>query len=238
MDISLEQLLKLIRKNIVLIVICAAIGFAGAFSISKFVIPKTYISTVKFYVSTVESRQDSAMNINSLDYAQKVVNTYIEMLKTNRFYHKVMDQSKLSYTVDRFQKMVNFSSLNNTEVFQAQVSAHDPSEAKTIADAITMLAPTTIGELKENSSLKVVDFAVLSDKPSFPNTVVNSMIGLILGAMSSVTLVLLHYVLDVRIKNEDDLIEKYHIPVLASIPAFSKQFIKEKNYSRSKAGEE
>jgi len=236
MDISLEELFRLIRKNILLIIICAMIGSGGAFSISKFAISKTYISTVKLYVSTPESSQDSTVNFNALNYAQKVVNTYIEMLKTDSFYKKVMDQSKVNYTVDNFRKMVTFSALNNTEVFQAQVSARDPNEAKTIADAITTLAPTTIGELKENSSLKIVDSAVLPDKPSSPNTVINTIIGFLLGVIGSVTIVLLRNSLNVRIKNEDDLIEKYNIPILASIPAFNTQFVKGKNYRKDKAG--
>ncbi len=236
MDLSLQQLLQLVRKNILFVLICAIIGSAGALSLSKFAIPKTYISTVKLYVSSPESRQDSSANINALDYAQKVVNTYIEMLQTNSFYHKVIDQSKVNYTVDQFRKMISFSSLNNTEVFQAQVSAHDPNEAKTIADAITMLAPATISELKENASLKVVDPAVLPDNPSFPNIVLNSAVGFLLAVMGSIIVVLLRNILNVRIKDEEDLMEKYNIAILASIPAFNRQFAKGKKYPKSRAG--
>jgi polysaccharide biosynthesis transport protein len=237
MDISVEQLLKLIQKNILLIIVCAMIGSAGAYSISKFAIPKTYVSTVKLYVSTQESSQESTANINALDYAQKIVNTYIEMLQTSSFYHKVIDQSKVSDTVDNLRKMVSFSSLNNTEVFQAQVSSHDPNEAKIIADAITTLAPTTISELKENSSLKVVDPAAFPDKPSSPNTVLNTTIGFLLGVIGSIIIVLLRESLNVKIKNEDDLLEKYDIPILASVPAFNTQFARGKNYQKKKAGE-
>jgi capsular polysaccharide biosynthesis protein len=231
-EISLSQLLKLIRKNIILILLCAIIGFVGAFSISKFLIPKTYVSTVKLYVSAPETSQNSTSDINALNYAQKVVNTYIEMLQTNSFYQKVIDECKLNYSIEDFKKQVAFSSLNDTEVFQAQVSVHDPNEAKTIADAITKLAPTTISQLKENASLKVVDSATLPDKPSSPNTILNSIIGLILGIACSVIFVLLRDVLDVRIKSEDDILEKYNIPILASIPAFNMQVTKTYQSSR------
>lgn len=234
MDISLKQLYKLIQRNIFLILLCAFIGFAGAFSISKFVIPKTYVSTVKLYVSAPQTSQNSGSDINALNYAQKVVNTYIEMLQTNSFYQKVVDESKLSYTVENVKKMVAFSSLNDTEVFQAQVSAPDPNEAKTIADVITKLAPVTIGQLKENASLKVVDSATLPERPSSPNTTLNSIIGLLLGVILSIVFVLLRDVLDVRIKSEDDILEKYNIPILASIPAFNVQVAKSKKYQSTR----
>lgn len=233
-EISLNQLLKLTRKNISLILLCTIIGFVGAFSISKFVVPKTYVSTVKLYVSAPETNQNSTSDINALNYAQKVVNTYIEMLQTNSFYKKVIDESNLGYTVQDIKKMVVFSSLNDTEVFQAQVSAHDPNEAKTIADTITKLAPVTIGQLKENASLKVVDSATLPDKPSSPNTILNSMIGLLLGILCSIIFVVLHDILDVRIKNEDDIIEKYNIPILASIPAFDMQISKSQKHQTTR----
>ncbi len=234
MDVSLEQLLKLIRKNILMIVTCSMVGLAAAYSLSWYVIPKTYVSTVKLYVSTTEMSQGSFMDINALTYAQKVVNTYIEMLQTNSFYRKVIDQSKCNYTVDDFRTMVHFSSLNDTEVFQVQVSAHDPNEAKNIADAITSLAPVTISELKENSALKVVDAAAFPDKPSSPNIPLNSVIGFLLGTIGSVMIVFLRNALNVRIKNEDDLLEKYNIPILASIPAFNKRFYKENTMKQRK----
>ena len=229
MDVTLIQALKLIQKNILAILLCAIVGFAGGYGISKYVLPETYVSTVKLYVYTPESSQDPTMNINALDYAQKVVNTYIEMLETDSFYHRVMDQAGIKDTVDHFRQMVDFTALNQTEVFQAKVSAHDPKEAKSIADAITELAPVTIGTLKENSTLKVVDPAVLPDKPSSPNTVLISILGFLLGAAVCFLVLLLHSVLNVKIKNDGNLEEKYGVPILASIPAFNKQFLKGKN---------
>lgn len=226
MEISLKQLINLIRKNILPIIVCAAIGLFGAFGISKFVIPKTYVSTVKLYVSTPQTNQSSALDINSLNYAQKIVDTYIEMLQTNNFYQKIIDKANLNYTVEKVKSMVKFSTLKDTEVFQAQVSSNSPDEAKAVADQIATLAPDTISQLKDSASLKVVDSATLPDKASSPNVMLNSVIGFLLGMIFSVVIVLIRDILDVRVKNEDDIMEKYNIPILASIPAFNIRFSK------------
>ena len=53
MDISIKDLFRILSKNFVIIVICAVIGFAGAFSIFKFIIKPTYVSSVKLYVYTI-----------------------------------------------------------------------------------------------------------------------------------------------------------------------------------------
>lgn len=228
MEITLRQLLSVIRKNIVTILVCTLLFSAGAFALSRYVIPKTYVSTVKLFVSTPNSANNSTTDINALNYAQKVVNTYIEMLQTNSFYQNVMEKTQLSLEPDQIKKMIQFSTLNDTEVFQASVSSGDPGTAKKIADAITELAPTTISSFKEEASLKVVDPAKYPDMPSSPNTVLNTVVGFLLGSILSTVFLLLKDMLDVRIKGEEDITQNYNIPVLASIPAFSKEFTKQK----------
>ena len=230
MEITFAQLLRLIRKNLLPILICTAVCAAAGVAAAEFAVPKTYVSTVKLYVSTPESEQDSVMNINALDYAQKVVNTYIEMLRTDSFFGKVLERAGVGCSMEQMKKMVDFSPLNNTEVFQAQVCARSPEEAKRIADAITELAPVTIGSLKENASLKVVDRASLPEKPSSPSAVLFGAAGLLAGALGSLGTVLLRNSLNVRIKNEEELQEKSGIPVLATIPAFNRRYAKGGNH--------
>jgi len=222
MEISITDLLKIIAKNFLVIVICAVVGLAGAFSIFKFVVKPTYVSSVKLYVYTKEDTQNSSNTnyLNELNYAQKVVNTYIEMLRTDSFYKSVKDKAELDDSIDDLKKMVNFTILNDTEVFQVAVSSHNPEESKKIADTITSLAPQTIRAIKESALLKVVDSASFPSHASSPNIMLNSVIGFLLGIIAAVIYALLKETLDVRIKHEDDFISKYNIPILGSIPAF------------------
>ncbi|MVB10727.1 Chain length determinant protein [Caprobacter fermentans] len=219
MEISMVQMLKLFRKKFLPILLSALLCAAAAYGISKYVVPKTYVSTVKLYVYTPESNPDPTMNINALDYAQKIVNTYIEMLQTRSFYQKVMERSGIKDTVDHFEKTIEFSPMNQTEVFQAKVSAHTPGDAKKIADSITALAPSTIGSLKKNSTLEVVDPAVIPEKPSFPNSVLLSALGFVLGAAGCVFFLFLHSFFNIKIRS-DNLAGNLDLPILAAIPAF------------------
>jgi Capsular polysaccharide biosynthesis protein len=226
MEISMDQLFRLIKKNMVLILLFAVVGCAGAYAVSSVLIPKTYISTLKLYVSSPGASKGSTTDINELNYAQKVVNTYIEMLETNSFYQKVIDSAGLNYSPEQLKEKITFSSLNNTEVFSAQVSANKPEQAKAIADVIADLAPQTIKEFKEDASLKIVDYGNLPEAPSSPKLELNAVAGLILGLFLSVALILLRDKLNVRIKNEEGLTERYNLPVIASIPAFNPSFSK------------
>lgn len=225
MEITLPQLIKILKKNLLSIVLCTVCTAVIVFAVSKFAIQKTYVSTVKLYVSTpTSSSNNSNENINALNYAQKVVNTYIEMLETNSFFESVKKEAGISTPLEQFKKQITFSTLNDTEVFAAKVSANNPQEAKKIADAISSLAPSTIAEFKEGASLKIVDPATYPDQPSSPNVLLNTVIGLLIGLTLSVCWFILRDNFDLRIKGEEDIAEEYNLPVLGSIPAFTKEF--------------
>lgn len=229
MELTLPQLVKIIRRNVLLIVIFTLACGIVTFVVSKYVVAETYVSTVKLYVSTPTSANaNPGTDINALNYAQKVVNTYIEMLQTNSFLQKVQERAGVDMKFDDFRKMVQFHSLNDTEVFQADISAHDPAEAKRIADTISELAPSTIAQFKDGASLKIVDPANYPDKPSSPHPALNTAIGAVIALLASVCWFVLRSSLDLRIMGEEDITEHYNIPVLAAIPAFNKEFVKRK----------
>ena len=236
MQVTLPQLIKLLRKNLLPIIFCTMVAAIIVFGISEFAIEKTYVSTVKLYVFTPSSSAGNANeNINELNYAQKVVNTYIEMLETNSFFENVEKTAGVEAPLENFKKMVTFNTLNDTEVFEANVSASSPEQAKKIADAVSSLAPGAIAQFKEGASLKIVDPATYPDKPSSPHVLTNTVLGLLLGLVLSVCWFLLRDSLDLRIKGEEDITEDYNLPILASIPAFNKDFTKQKrNHSETK----
>lgn len=233
MEITLPQLMKVFRKNLFAILICTLAAGAATFAISKYVIAKTYVSSVKFYVDTASSYNVSVNeSMNGLNYAQKLVNTYIEMLETNSFFEKVEKKSGENIPLEEFKKTIKFSTLNDTEVFEANVSAHTPEEAKKTADVIESLTPSIISQFKTGASLKIVDPASYPDKPSSPNVALDTVIGLLLSLILAGTAFLLRDSLDVRIKNEEDITQNYNLPILASVPEFGKKYSSSKRHYR------
>lgn len=223
MDITLKEFMSIMRKNLLLLILCSLAGLAVAFSAAKFAIQPTYVSTVKLYVYTKEGNTQNSNNynnLNDLNYAQKIVNTYIEMLRTNSFYKQVKDNSTLQYSIDDLKDMIKFEVLNDTEVFQVSVSSHKPEDAKKIADTITSLAPKTINSIMESAKLKVVDSPSFPTKPSSPNVTLDTVVGFFIGLIAAVIASLVKEMLDVRIRDEEDISAHYNIPVLGSIPEF------------------
>ena len=134
------------------------------------------------------------------------------------------DKLSQRYSAGQLEKMVLFSTLNDTEVFQAQVSAKSQTDTKLIADTIAEIAPTVITEYKKNVQLKVVDPALVPQTPVAPNPVINTALGFLLGLVLSVAFVLIRNYFDIRIKSSDEEFTSLNIPVLSYIPNFESMF--------------
>lgn len=224
MGITSGQIIKLLKKNLILILVCAVV-FAGAFfGYTKVFIANTYQSAVKFCVSTTLQGGTASDVVTQLAYEQRLVSTTIEILDTNSFYSKVADKLSQRYSAAQLSNIVVFSTLNDTEVFQAQVSAKSQTDTKLIADTIAEIAPTVITEYKKNVQLKIVDPALVPQTPVAPNPVVNTAIGFLIGLILSVAYVLIRNYFDIRIKSTDEELTALNIPVLAYIPNFESMF--------------
>jgi capsular polysaccharide biosynthesis protein len=92
-DLTLKYIFNVFKKYLIFIIIFNIIFCVGTVFLTVYIIKPTYISSVKLYV-VPKSETDKVINsdINDLNYAQKVVNTYIEILKTNVFFNKVAEE--------------------------------------------------------------------------------------------------------------------------------------------------
>ena len=108
--------------------------------------------------------------------------------------------------------------MNNTEMFKFTVRHKDPETAAVLANAIADIAPAEISAIIQGSSAEIVDRAKTPKKYSTPNYSKNGTYGMAAGAGMAIFVIALVYVLDVRVKSEDDLKEICQIPVLGTIP--------------------
>lgn len=206
-----------------------------AFGYSTFFVEETYQTTVKLYVNTTdENKNGSYDNLNSYNYATKLVNTYIEMLETNNFYSQVATDLHDEYTTGEIKSMVDFSS-NDTEVFSATISATSPKEAKEIADSVTVVAPLVISKLNDHAELKIVDPAIYPTYPSSPNVTQNTLIAFFVGFLIALIYTFVKDFLDVKIKFQSDITTICDYPILAAIPDFSESAAKHSEHYNSEA---
>ena len=179
--------------------------------------PNLYIPCEYVCDSNTE-RENTIANLNDINASQKLVSTYIEILKSDNVLSKVITETGFTYTPEQIRKMLTASAVNGTEIFEVKITTEDANEAAVIANTIAAVAPEEIIRVVKAGSVELIDEAVPATSPSSPNVLLNTIIGLLLGGVLSVLGVLVAEMLDNRIKTEDDLKKGYDFPILGTIP--------------------
>ena len=219
MEFTLKEVIELVYKRLKFILLLTLLGTGIIFVINKYILNPTYTASVQLYVDSHDN--SSTANLNELNYAQKVVTTYINFLRTQTFYKKVLQKTKLDYSVGQLRGMTHISSVNNTEIFEISVSSHSASDSYKLVKAMQVVAPQLINNIKKDSRISVVDPVVFPQSPSGPNVLFNTIIGMVLSCFFALALSFLWEIIDVKVKNKDELTKKYDIPILGLIPSFN-----------------
>lgn len=223
-EIDLRRLGGELLRKLWLIVLCAVVLATVVFLYTDKVVTKEYTATVSIYV-TNRSADSQSGYISSSDLAtsQRLVVTYINVLKSDYVLDQVAEQlSREKLDAAELRGMISAESPDETEVLYISVTNSDRKLAKEIANAIVDVAPGLIEAKVVGSTATKLDYAK-SAAQSAPNVANNTIIGGVLGALIAVIAVSLHVLLDVRVKDEEDLARICDAPVLGNIPDFNAQ---------------
>ena len=221
MEFTINDIIALLWRRLILIALCTLSGLLIFFAFTRFAIHPTYTASVQMYVNSDDAT--SSIDLNDLYYAQKVVTTYINFLKTKVFYTQVIEESNLNYTSGELKEMIEINALNNTEIFQISVTSDSAEDSYILVTAMQKLAPEHIKGIKASAEINVVDPVVYPNGPSGPNILLNTAIGGLLGLFLSISITILWEIIDVNVKNQDDLKRKYNKPILGSIPDYEER---------------
>ena len=217
-QINIMDILQMVIKRWWVVVVSTCIVGFAVFIISNFFIVPQYTSSGKLYVSNTSDRIEDSANLSALNTSARLVSTYIEIFKTNTFLEKIASDSGTNYSAGQLKGMISYSALNQTEVLQVEVRSRSKIDAKIIAEIILDNAQDEVERIGNGGFVTIIDEASTPDKPTSPNVELNTIIGILFGALLGVLIVFVIEIFDTRVKNEEDLISKYDLPILGVIP--------------------
>jgi len=220
LEIDIKEIFAALLRKIWMVILAAVIGVVLFYGYTAYFVTPMYRASVSIYVNNTNAQSQSGITSSDLATSQKLVNTYVNILKSDRVLDKVIKAADLDLSASEVRKMLEASAMNGTEMFQVDVSNPDPEVAAEIANAITTVAPAEIAEIVVGSSTKIVDHAKIPEKPYAPNRMRNAVIGGVVGVLLAAVVTVLQVMLDVRIKDEHDLRSISQAPVLGVIPNF------------------
>ena len=217
MEIDLREIIYLLLSKIWLIVFVGLFGGLVAFIYSNYFIDPVYQSKLSLYVFNADAKVKET-STNDLLMAQRLVNSYIAVLKSDKFLNEVIDDVHLDTKPEKLRKKVIMEAIKDTELFEVTVEAPSPNLALKIASSITKLAPRGVEQIVKTGRTEVVDTPVLADKPSFPNIKVSTIIGVVIGLVVASGGIILKDMFDITVKSKEEIINRYSVPILGSIP--------------------
>lgn len=219
-EIDIWALITACWRRIWMIAICAVIAGAVALCYTLFFVTPMYEASATFYVNNSSTGANTSISSSDLSTAQRLVATYVNIIKSDSVLDKVIEEGKLDLTATQLRKLMDAESVEETEMFRVSISHADPNMAANIANAVAAVAPTEIQNIMIGSATKVIDYAKVPQKPVSPSVPKNTILGGMIGFVLAVAVVVAQQLLDRRIKTEEDLTRIASVPVLGVIPDF------------------
>lgn len=219
-ELNLRELIAVMVRKLWLIVLSAVLVGAMTFVYTaKFVTP-LYEAGVTIYVNNTIYGEKDGITSNDLSTSQKLVTTYMQVIKSNSFLEKVSQEVGNKVSALELSKSLTTKSLSGTEIFSVTISNSDPELAAQIANTIARIVPTEVPKVVDGSSARVMDFAQVPTTPYSPSYAKNITLGACIGAILVIIVLVIQVMMDLHIKGEEDLKKFSDAPVLGHIPHY------------------
>ncbi len=230
--IELRDIIRIIKKYIVLILIVPVIFAAIGAIISIYFIDPVYESSTTLIVNQSKDSSE-AINKSDVDLGKSLIYTYAEMAKSNTVLDNTMKSLNL---VELNGKTISVSPVKDTQILKIAVQNTNPQLAMDIANTLVEEFTLEITRITKIENVAVVDYARLPVNPIKPNKVMNTIIAGILGAMLILFVVFLMEYLDNTIKTEKDIERYLGVSVIGTIPNFNQGSKQSNGKVHSKTG--
>lgn len=219
--IDFRKIFFMLKKKLVFIVIISLIGAIIAGCFTNFFIEPKYTANVKLHVySSYDNRlgTNSSISSSEFDASQKLVNTYLVVVTSNRFLQKVADEYGNGMTAGAIKSMMSCGQISDTIAFQVNITSTDKQQAADIANIIADICPEEIVRVLKVGGVEVIDYALTPVNPSSPNLKKNVMVGFLAAFAISFIFFFVKELFDTSINDEKDLEREFDIPILGTIP--------------------
>lgn len=214
--IYLTDLWDVFVRHIAVIILAALVFIAGVFVYATKIVKPLYNSTSTLYVL----RQDDEGNYSSSDFslALNLVNDCTYMLKSHAVLDDVIDELKLDMSYSALSQSISTRNPDSSRILEVSVKTGDPETSKKIVDKLCSIGAEQISNVMRMDQVSVFERGTLETTPCNRVGITRYAAFGLLGALLCYLAYVIAFVLDDKIKTEEDVKRYLQLSVLGEIP--------------------
>lgn len=232
---NIFELIKLLKKNFIMIITCALIGGFVMGMYANFAVKPQYDSSAQLLVAQdpidIGSGNTYVQAANSIRTNLEMIPTYRDILYGVPVLGKVSENFNGKYSATDLKERLSFVQTEDSQAFVVKLRMDDAKEAQVVLEEITTIFSQTLQEIYSQGFGKVVVLSPASynsNKVS-PSIVKNIVSGILAGVFISFGFILSRNILDNTVKN-DSLLQSYDLTLLTELYNMSTKEISDAHY--------
>lgn len=200
--ITLESLLKLLRKNVHILIGWMIGSFIATVLFTFYIIEPQYESISRIVVNQTENRMS---NITSTDIMTNIslMKTYQNIILEPIILEEVIEITHSNNTLDEMRDKIKFQNDEESLVFGIAVTDKDPHMAAELANVTAETFQEKIGEILPVNSVTILSEAIPKKTPTSPKVLQNMLLSVLLGFLIGFMQIFLRDLLDKRVKTSE-----------------------------------
>ncbi|MBP5606560.1 MAG: hypothetical protein J6X60_13640, partial [Ruminiclostridium sp.] len=196
------------RVAVVTTVMMAICGYVFAL----YGMTKHYMTYTDIYIESTDSTRsdEKAATAALLFTSPKMYDSINDMLRT-----------KLSYA--ELDRMIDVTANKDTQIISASFDCETSADSYRLSEVFLSRVQTVLDDYGANASIRIISYPAEPRRPEFPDENLFAMIGAGLGAVISVTGLIVIWRLDNTITAADNITEQYNVPVIGELMDFDNE---------------
>ena len=229
--LNINELLYVLKKRYKLIIMCVLTFtlFAGIYATFKMY--PIYTASVKIFAGKNAEVQGDYSS-TELESYKTLINSYIEIIKTDDFMNKVIQKGNLNMTSGQLMGGLSFTTAQNAPILTISYTAGNPETAQSVVSTLSSEFEVGVKEIILNTYTKTIDSVKVVEKLPAKSKVV--FVGFMAGLLIGIGLVFIMDYLDDTVVQSEELEKILPIPVLAELPQENDEINRSNKNKRNK----
>lgn len=243
-DIDLKELLEIVLKKWWLILLFTIVGAVTAYSLTKIFVAPVYEAKTVLYIGQEDSGLGSiGISLGQLEADSQLIIDYKQLALTRLVIDQVVKNTGLKISEDgsrgglfgigegspddsmdisykAFRTNTVIETVQDSRLFTVGFRDTNPQIAKMVSDELAKQLTLAVSQIVGVENIRILDEAMVPQTPVAPNEFLNAVIGGMLGFILSLFIVVIMFLRNDTVKDEEDIEKLIGISVLGSIPEF------------------